>query len=341
MHNQGTIQQDVSRQNEQQPVVPPQMQRREQQYADILQRVEDEVDRQVSGPVTTEQHVRLVDDPAQYKVRVKLAGEEKELVLADVVAGYQKNEVASERLRLAGEKQRELEQRERALRDLESQLQLQNASLSNRDADTRGGDQGTNDDLRSRLTERFSTSLGAMVEGNTDDAVNNMVDAVLAAVQGRQQTTPTTIDVRQIASQVKQTIDTEQVWDRFLADNPEFREEYDGQGQPVFSKEREYGDFLYDRDYRPRVERGELSYHEALMATASDVKKVLSLPAVPQQEEQQQPHGQQTRQARKQSIDNIAVAAGARSAGPVVEQEESRSSILNDMRRSRGLPSMM
>jgi len=332
-----TIQQDVSGEVKQQVVTSPQMQQRDRTFSEILARSEEVLDRQIAGNMTTEPTeptVQVVDDPARFKVRVKVDGQEKELLVADVVTGYQKNEVASERLRKASERGRELDAREEALRNLEAQIKLQTVSLSQ-------PSQGAitvpenGDDLQVQLKSAVSDAFSAMVDGDTEAATKLLVDAI---VKGRPVVTETTpaIDPQQIAAQVRQTLNSEQVWDNFVRDNPEFREEYDDQGTAIVSKQREYGDFIYARDFAPLVERGEISYQEALISTAKSVRDTFSPgiqpPPVPELT------GTEQRQQRKQAIDNIAIAAGARSAGAVEEKEESRAEILSNMRKVRGLP---
>lgn len=337
MNNDGTIQQDVSGTAGHQVVTSPQQQQRDKTFSEILARSEEELDRQIAGNiVTTEPTVQVVDDPARFKVRVKVDGEEKELLIADVVTGYQKNEVASERLRKASERGREMDAREETLKNLEAQLKLQTVNLSQPDnGDTKPNLQ-VEDDLQVQLKSVVSEAFGAMVDGDTEAATKLLVDAI---VKGRPVVTPVTtppVDPQQIAAQVRETLNSEQVWEEFVRDNPEFREEFDDQGNAIVSKQREYGDFIYTRDFAPRVARGEISYQEALTSTAKSVRDTFSPGIQPQPEPELS--GTEQRQQRKAAIDNIAIAAGARSAGPVEEKEESRAEVLTNMRKARGLP---
>lgn len=54
--------------------------------------------------------VNVIDDTEKYAVRVKLEGEEQEFTVADIIRGFQKNEVASRRLNEASAKLREAEE---------------------------------------------------------------------------------------------------------------------------------------------------------------------------------------------------------------------------------------
>jgi hypothetical protein len=325
-----TIQQDVS-QVEKQVISSPQIQLREKNMAAIMARADEELERQIAGAgnVTTEPSVRVVDDPSQFRVRVKVDGEEKELSVADVVAGYQKNEVASERLRKASEKGRELDARERAVQQLEAQVKLQSGNPSQTAA---GDDQAAGDDAMAQMKAPIARALELFTEGDVEEASNLLAKAMMAN-KGRENTTPA-VDAQQIAKQVRQEMDGEQVWENFVRDNPEFRAEFDDQGNQIISREREIGDLIYVRDYEAKVQSGEISYLEALTQTAATAKRMLA-PAV---QEQAKLSGSEERQSRKAALDSIVVAAGARNAGPVEEKEESRADVIASMRKSRHLP---
>ncbi|MFZ4856145.1 MAG: hypothetical protein ACOYL3_07085 [Desulfuromonadaceae bacterium] len=326
-----TIQQDVS-QGEKQVITSPQMLQREKDMAGIMLRADQELERQLAGAgnVTTESNVRVVDDPAQFRVRVKIDGEEKEISVADVVAGYQKNEVASERLRKASEQRRELDAREQAVRQLEAQIKLQSGNLSQSSGGDSRGDDG--DDAMTQMKAPIARALELFTEGDVEEASNLLAKAMMAN-KGRDTTTPA-VDAQQIAKQVRQELDGEHVWESFVRDNPEFQVQFDDQGQQIVSREREIGDLIYMRDYDARVQSGEISYLEALTQTAAAAKRFVT----PEVKGQQKPSGSEERQSRKAALSNIAVAAGARGAGPVEEKEESRADIIASMRKSRHLP---
>lgn len=320
-----TIQTDVStgKETPQRTLSP-----REMAMANIEERLEHELEGQfVAAPepapaaapaaaaATTAQPV-MVEDPQQFLVTVKIEGKEEKKPLSEILAGYQKNETASERLRRASEKQKELEARERNLLEQERQIQLA-GQLSVETTDTDDG---------------LEQALGALAEGDTATAAQ----ALREIIKGRQQqTTPQKINVADIAAQVEEKISTQNDWNDFLRENPEFREDVDGQGNPVYTKERQFGDFLFERDYAHRVESGELSYREALNQTAQEVRKVFSPPpaAAPSPEQV----AREKKLERKKSIDHLPVAAGARASGEQ-QQEESRSDVISEMRKSRGLP---
>jgi hypothetical protein len=321
MDKQDTIQQDVSQQVEKQIVASPQMQQREKTFSALVERAEEEMDRQAAGNQTTEQTVaQVIDDPSQYRVRVKIDGQEKELAVADVVTSYQKNEVASERLRQASERNKKLDDREQYLNDWERQLQQQ--SLSTDPAQ----DSGIDDD-QTAITQ----ALELVAEGDFEQASKLLNDTIK---KGRSSATTPAVNIEQVTKQVEENLSGKQIWDDFLKDNPVFQIDYDNAGNPIVSKQREYGDFIYLRDFKPQVDSGAISYQEALNQTAERVRNVFETPETTQQ---QATTGQEQRLLRKQAIDNIPVAAGARSVGPAVQQEESRADVLAGMRKARGL----
>lgn len=307
----GTIQRDVSEEEKQQVVS-----RRDIALAGIEERLEQQ--EQDQKPVTTEEVV-LVNDPAKLKVRVKVDGKEEERLLSDVVAGYQKNEVASERLRQASQKQRELETREKALLEQEQQIKLSSVEPSS------SGDANLSDD------DQLDAALQSLVNGDTESAAKALREVI---GKGRQETTPP-VDKQQIVDAVKKDLEAGDTWTDFLQNNPEFCVEFDNQGQEIVTKERKYGDFLFVSKYGPQVESGQLSYREALDATAKEVREIFtpSSTATPLVTS-----GREERQKRKETIDNLPIAAGARGAGPTVEKEETTSSIIQEMRKGRGLP---
>jgi hypothetical protein len=301
----GTIQQDVSSdgstQDQQRPLTA-----RELMFEQIGNKIDEERQGQeVEGGTieTTDQAGKQVVDDLQMLVRVKINGKEEERPLAEVLTGYQKNEAASERLRLAAAKEKDLAGREKALND---QIQLQ-GQLST-EADT-----GDDDDL--------DQALNAIVEGNTDaakQALRNAINKGRAPV-----TTPQAIDEDALAQRIEQKQEVKKDWDTFLKANPEFADDK--------SKERQYGDYLFNTKYAPLIEAGEISYHQALLDTANEVKSTLTQPAATKTP-------REIKLERKQSIDSLPIAAGARQTGAAAEQEETHGDIITQMRKGRNLP---
>lgn len=299
----GTIQQDVSTgsSTEERPLSARDL---------MLEQIGNKIDDQRQGQEvdggtteTTNTAEKQVVDDLQMLVRVKVNGKEEEKPLADVLTGYQKNEAASERLRLAAAKEKDLEAREKAL---DAQIQAQSQLSSNTDTDDDGD---------------LDQALAAIIEGNTEVAKKALRDAIN---KGRTPiTTPQAIDEDALAGRIEQKQEVKKDWDLFLSKNPEFAD--------ANSKERQYGDYLFNTKYAPLVEAGEVSYHQALFDTANEVKSTLAQPATTKTP-------RDIKLERKQSIDNLPIAAGARQTEATAEQEESHGDIITQMRKGRNLP---
>jgi hypothetical protein len=249
--------------------------------------------------------------PEQIKVKVKVDGQEVELPLSEVTKGYQKDAVASRRLAEAAEERKkleafklELDERERTM----AQGALSNASL---DDDT-------------DVDAQIAAAVKHMVEGDEAEA-SEMLKSILK--KGRQSTTPVSIDEDAIIAKAEARLEEKRAvverasaWDEFIASNPDFANET--------SKQRQYGDYLFDSVYAPQIQSGELSYREALQKTAQDVTDVFN-PG--------QPTPRQQKEERKKAIDNLPVASGARS-GKVQETAATTDDVLKEMMASRGQP---
>lgn len=293
---------------------------REQMMARIEGQLEEQRRDQIHVPLdpgsaeTTDGGAQLVDDPQRFRVRVKVGDREEEKTLDSVLHELA---TANGRVRAVSKRERELEARERALAEREQQISAQTAtpSATDDDADVDG---------------RIQAAMAALVEGDEEMAAS----ALKSLLKGRREPATPVIDSAAVAAQVKEQLASEQVWDDFVRENPDFREEFDAEGNPVLSEKRQFGDFIYMRDYASRVASGEISYREALKETAAAVGKAFSPPPAPAPPA---PSGREQREQRKAAIDNLPVAAGARAAGPAAEPDETNASIIAQMRKARGL----
>jgi 23S rRNA G2069 N7-methylase RlmK/C1962 C5-methylase RlmI len=145
-------------------------------------------------------------------------------------------------------------------------------------------------------------------------------------VVGRQTATPS-IDEEAIVAKAEARIEAKRqeaenadAWREFVESNPAFSDET--------SKQRQYGDYLFNTVYGPKLDAGEISYREALRAAADDVATVF-------RGEQETP-ARTVREERKQRIDNLPTA-GARAVKPP-SKAESVNDVLEEMRRMRGQP---
>lgn len=301
----GTIQQDVSGEMDQQDRP---LSARELMFEQIGNKIDDQRQEQVVVPdiaETTDTADKQVATDPQMLVRVKVNGKEEERPLADVLTGYQKNEAASERLRLAAAKEKDLNARELALQAIERQVQLQSQSSTDGDTDD----------------SALDMAINALVEGDTETAKKALRDAIN---KGREPvTTPQAIDEDALIDRIEQKQEGKKAWETFLKDNPEFADDQ--------SRERQYGDYLFKTKYSPKIEAGEISYHQALFDAADEVKNTFAAPI-------SQKTALEIKQERKKALDVLPIASGARQVAAAAEQEETPASILAQMRKGRGLP---
>jgi hypothetical protein len=156
----------------------------------------------------------------------------------------------------------------------------------------------------------------AIVEGDTAEQ-NRLMRSIIEV--GRPETTQQpVIDEEAIIAKAEARLDNKKAWSEFVGSNPAFADEN--------SKQRQYGDYLFDSVYSPLIKAGEISYREALLKTAEDVNSVF----VPTQ-----PNTRQQKEERKQRIDNLPVAAGAR-AVQAAAKPKTPEEVLDEMRRARG-----
>lgn len=305
------IQQDVSNEGAGQgvPATGPDavLSERELAMQEITQQLIDSEIERGFGPaeIATDEAARLPevlagDQLAEVKVRVKIDGVEVELPLSDVTKGYQKDTVASRRLAEAATERKKLETWELELRSREAALVSQPLSSA--------------DDMD--VKAQIRAAMASLVAGDEVEAAEAL-EAVLG--NRRQETTQPIIDEDTIIAKAEARIENKKAWADFVGTNPAFAD--------AASKQRQYGDFLFDSVYQPLIATGELSYREALMKTAEEVNGIF----VP--EKVQTPR--QIKEERKQRIDNLPVAAGAR-ANTQQNTPKSVEDTLDDMRRARG-----
>lgn len=239
------------------------------------------------------------DQLAEVKVRVKVDGVEVELPLSDVTKGYQKDTVASRRLAEAATERKKLEVWEQELKGREAALVSSDALSSAAVEDT---------------DAQIKAAMAALVEGDEEKAA-----AALKSIigNGRQETTQPIIDEDAIIAKAETRIENKKAWSDFVGTNPAFADET--------SKQRQYGDYLFDSVYSPLIATGELSYREALMKTAEEVNSVFTPAQTPRQQKEE----------RKQRIDNLPVAAGARAVQTQAVPKTADDTI-NEMRKARG-----
>lgn len=253
-----------------------------------------------AAPVPPKLPEVLADEQlAEVKVKVKVDGVEVEMPLSDVTKGYQKDAVASKRLAVAAAERKKLEAWEQELRTREATLVL-------------GDTLSSNDEDMDSLIDAYNDAL---VEGDTAKQ-KELMKSIIGG--GRQQTTQApVVDEDAIIAKVEAKAENKKAWDDFIGSNAAFADET--------SKQRQYGDYLFDTVYSPQIRAGQISYREALVKTAEEVGKIFT-------------PGQTTREQkeeRKRGIDNLPVAVGARAASAKTGIKSHEETIA-DMRRARG-----
>ena len=240
------------------------------------------------------------DQLAEVRVKVKVDGVEVEMPLSEVTKGYQKDVVASRRLAQAAEERKKLTAWENELKSREAALV--------------SGDTLSSAVMVEDTDAQIKAAMAALVEGDEVAAA-----AALKSIigNGRQETTQPVIDEDAIVAKAETRIENKKAWADFVGSNPAFADEA--------SKQRQYGDYLFDSVFSPLVAAGELSYREALMKTADEVNQVFTPTQTPRQQKEE----------RTSRIDNLPVAAGAR-AEQAPNKVRTPEEVLDEMRKARG-----
>jgi hypothetical protein len=267
----------------------------------------------------------VVDDPKRFRINIKIGETEEERSLDQVVNELQ---TSNGRVRSLSSRTKDLEaalaEKDRLLQDqLTAQAQLADAEATDEDIDA-----------------RVSEVMNALVEGDEEKGAAALRELLR---KGRHEATP--VDEKALVGKVRSELAREQeqvqaaqVWTSFVEEFPEFRDQSDAEtGEPILSEERKYGDYVFERDFAPKVEAGELSYQEALSQTAEAVRKVFAKPAAPEAEGAVTKDPLEARRERKKQIDQLPVAAGGRVAETKEEAGESASDAIREMRKARGL----
>lgn len=151
-----------------------------------------------AGTQAIEQQIEnaLIDDPAKHKVKVKLEGQEVELSLADVVAGYQKNEVASRRMTEATKMKQEAE------------------ALLNQAKQQPKEQQQTQESAPGDVKTVAKQVVESLLDGDTEAAAETLAKVL----EGRGNATQQAFDPNQVAATVKQQLEVDSVLEKFESD---------------------------------------------------------------------------------------------------------------------------
>lgn len=239
-----------------------------------------------------------IEETKVHTVKVKIDGEEREIPEEELIRGYQKNTVASQRLTEADIKQRELNERERMIAEREVQL---NKQLEKPDsADTPSSD----------VFQEFTSALYEGDEEKTRQAFEKAI--------GKRQEVQPTFDLSQITQTVKQQLAQEAAMAKFLDD---FK---DVVANPHLVKIAD--EFLIEEQAAGKT------YAEALQESGKRTRdwlaEVAPKPVVSARSE---------RVIAKEGIDNLQSTSAVTSGNEDVK-EESASDTIKQMRKARGLP---
>lgn len=285
-----------------------------QEYVDPIEQIaaavesEREKQRNDAEPEPAQDQQQAVDqqieaaDITQQRVKVKLEGVEEEVEIKDLIAGYQKNSVASKRLNEATQKLREAEEVLAKAREQAAQT-----------GESVAGESGAVD-VAKQVVE-------SLLDGNTDEAAE-----MLAKLAGRGESSTPEVDAESVAQKVKQQLDRESALTKF---------------------EQDFGDIVADpyltglanerlkEQLNEKQAIGEpIDLNAELSAAGEYVRDWLKSKGVATTAEQSSTTVNE-RVARKQGLDSTPVLNA--SAGSATEQPETAASIIEEMRRERGI----
>lgn len=241
-------------------------------------------------------------DITQQRVKVKLEGVEEEVEIKDLIAGYQKNSVASKRLNEATQKLREADEVLAKAREQAAQS---------------GGDTAKEESA----VDIAKQAVESLLDGDADAAAE-----ILAKLTGRGEASTQKVDEEAVAVRVRQQLDRDSALTKF---EQEFS---DIVADPYLA------DLANDRLREQLTEKqaiGEQIDLEAeLKASGEFVRDWLKSKGVAPSTEQSSTTVNE-RVARKQGLDSTPVLNA--SAGSATEQAETASSIIEEMRKERGI----
>lgn len=249
-------------------------------------------------------------DPSQPPERlltVKIDGVEMQIPESQVIRGFQKDQTASRRLEEAAHLRKELDERERLVREKEQQAAAGEAAPSRQEQENAGGEAA--DALARKI-------MDGLLEGNLDEAAQ----ALAAALKGTSSADATPVVD---ASAVEEIVQRELSSRELEADYQRAKEMFDTtfadiNGNPRMAQ-------LCNDIYFEHLEAGRRPSEAAKLA--GDEVRALFAPPVPPQS---------SRQERKQGIDSITPAAAPVAAPGTDAASNDPNAVIAEMRRARG-----
>lgn len=263
-------------------------------------------------------------DPSKYnetKVRVKVDGVEQDLPISEVIASYQKNDAASRRLneataeakRIVAEAETMAEARRKAAEDaLRSAQQQQEKPKSDED--------------KAKLKAKYKELTEAQFTGDIDRAADIQMEIDEMRSAPVKQAAPS-VDlnaiVDELAPRITQKVSLESAYAQFESDYS------DVVGNPMLNS-------MAVTKFRELTASGKdprTAFKESGDFVRSEVKKIAAQYGMT---ESKTPDAAQDKLKRKEAAAPAAAVTGATVKPPEIPQPQSRSSVLDEMRKSRG-----
>lgn len=271
-----------------------------------------EIDKQLEA----DDRVTVIDDPSKYRVRVKVDGEEKEMVLADVVRIQQKESAADRRLEQASTMLKAAEAavadatetgKAKAERDIKAAQEAKDAAAT---------------DFKAQLKD-YNDLLYA---GKTEEAAEAMVK-IMDARDGRStaatREAPQVVDMKKLKDEVKSELRTESALETFAGAYPEII------ANPDLAK-------IADRHYEAARKEGKSdaeAFKAAGDATRGYVKELAK--SLGMAEVKPKTAGRESLEARKAEIDEPETASLGTSLKDATPAESNPRSTIAEMAASR------
>lgn len=250
-----------------------------------------------------------VDQPSERMHKVKVDGEEMEVTEAQMIENFQKVAAADKRLKEAAEERRLIEEEKRQLEEQKKALAAQGEGTS-----LPGQPDGSGD-----LTEKATRIIESIIEGDTDVAVQNLIDVL------KKSEAPEQVDESRVA-EIVQKVSSEKELERDMVKAKQmFDQEYG-----FINQNPRLAD-LTNNIFREHLAAGKLPTEAAKLA--GDEVKGLVAPSPQETHEKQLLE----RQDRKAGIDSITPASGITPASTATtEAKADPRSIIEEMKRLRG-----
>lgn len=250
--------------------------------------------------VQTAAPVTTDPQPAERMLKVKIDGVEQELPESVVIKGFQKDSAASKRLEEAALLLKEVKEREQKLGQVAAPVDQAAAPLD--------GD----------ATEIARKVFDSFTEGNIDDAVETLAKALTARTAD---STPV-VDESKLKAIVNETLNETTYEADFAKAKKMFDTDYaDINASPRLAQ-------LCNDIYFEQIEAGKLPSEAARLA-GDEVRSLFPPAATPQTLAN-------TRQERKQNIDNLTPAATVVAASSGQESPNDAAAVIAEMKRARG-----